>query len=340
MEQYFYKKPKVISISNVKFEGFFKCSTPLRSDIVILEKSKIQLRKNKLKRIDWWFFGENNGKAVYFDDTFLGLRNIIVLKNLYEKTTTIVFNKNVRLLDKFYPPRSRKSIKDLIDAVISIKQLQKGIIPIHAACLASPNGDEAILLAGYPNIGKTLATLQFLERGYRHLSDDVILVDSDGVAYKNAFPSAVGYEDFLRYATPKEIGRFKYYSFYLKGYPMAKSKILNRLIRPPLIDLSTLTRVKTADKATVKTVYIIENGENCIEKLSTNEAHNLISNINRYCIGEINNPVIDTYNYFNPSRVFWIEQEKQKILSEFLRNKPCYRVSCNDFNWWKILNEH
>jgi len=337
---YFLDKHKVSIASNVKFDGFFEQPRLLNPDIVILEKSKIRLRKDKLKRIDWWFFGKNNENFVFFDDTFLGLRNIIILSNLYEKTTEIVFNKNVRLLDKFYPPRSRKRIKDLIDAVISIKQLQKGIIPIHAACLAQPDRDEAILLAGYPNIGKTLATLHFLERGYRYLSDDVILVDSDGVAYKNAFPSAVGYEDFLRYTTPKEIGRFKYYSFYLKGYPMAKSKILNRLIRPPLINLARLSKVKTAKKATVKSVYIIENGENCVEKLSTNDAHKLISNINRYCIGEINNPVIDTYNYFNPSRVFWIEQEKQKILSEFLHNKTCYRVSCNDFNWWKILNEH
>ena len=75
---YFSKKPKVISISNVKLDGFLKCSTPLRSDfdILILEKHEIRLRKDKLKRVDSWFFGKDGGKTVYFDDTFLGLRTV------------------------------------------------------------------------------------------------------------------------------------------------------------------------------------------------------------------------------------------------------------------------
>lgn len=201
--------------------------------------------KHNCSRIDFWFYGRQNENFIYYEDTFLGLKNQILLKNI-TTNPEITVTKSCLWLDKFYPPRSRGSISSLIDNITGIKQIKEGCIPIHASCLSK--NDQTLLFPAYPNVGKTLSTLQLLKEGYGYISDDTVLVDGNGFAYLTSFPSAIGYNDFLKYIHPSDIGKAKYYRTLLRVKIIDSNKILNRILSPPLISLGDIFRKKRKSK--------------------------------------------------------------------------------------------
>ena len=50
---------------------------------------------------------------------------------------------------------------------------QRGGLPLHAACLAPPDGGRAIAIAGHSGAGKSTLAADLLRRGWSLLSDDV-----------------------------------------------------------------------------------------------------------------------------------------------------------------------
>lgn len=292
--------------------------------------------KKECSRIDFWFYGKQESNFIYFEDTFFGLRNQVLLKNLLGDVE-IQASKSCLWLDKFYAPRSRGSIQNLIDTAIRIKQIQKGYIPIHASCLSRNN--QALLFPAYPNVGKTLSTLQLLEEGYKYISDDTTIVGRDGIAYLTSFPSAIGYKDFLKFINPSEIGKLRYYKTLLKAKIYESNKVLSRMVHPPLISLGNI--FSTAEKAKVDSVIIIEIGQKKIEEIDKRKMEDKIIKINNYSLSRISNPLILSYSYFNDDfSVDNIERQERNNLRSFLDNcNKYYSLSCNDWNWIKLFKE-
>ena len=290
--------------------------------------------KRNCSRLDFWFYGRHNEDFIYFEDIFLGLKNQIYLKNLLGATELRV-TKSCLWLDKFYPPRSRQSIQNLIVSIDRIHQIQEGKLYTHAACVS--NDDTTILIVAYPNVGKTLSTLQFLKEGWKYISDDTVLINNKGYAFLTAFASAIGYKDFLRFINPSDIGWWKFHQKLIMAKIHHLNKAIERVTNPPLLKLADLYPTKKSAKVDV--VVTIEIGPKRIKKMSLSEITEKITNINSYSLGRINNPLIWAYSYFNDSfSINKLENKEKANLMSFLENcDNFYSLACNNWNWINMI---
>jgi hypothetical protein len=66
----------------------------------------------------------------------------------------------------------------LLSSAICALLHQRGLLPLHAAALATPRG--AVLLAGHSGAGKSTLLAEFVRRGFSMLADDITPVAMDG----------------------------------------------------------------------------------------------------------------------------------------------------------------
>lgn len=292
--------------------------------------------KHDCSRIDLWFYGRENENFIYYEDIFFGMKNQILLKNLLDEPE-ITVSKSCLWLDKFYPPRSRLSVQNLIDSVTRIKQIQNGYLPIHAACVS--NNEHTILIPAFPNVGKTLSCLQLLKEGYKYISDDTVLVDKNGYAYLTSFSAGIGQRDFLKFIKPNDIGKWKYYQTLLRAKIYESNKIVERLIQPPKIALGEI--FPTKDKAKVDMIATVEIGPKRIEKIDKYVMCDKILKINNYSLSRLNNPLIWAYSYFNNDfTVEEIENMNWTNLFGFVESsEKYYSLSCDNWEWIKVFKE-
>jgi len=320
--------------SNFPFPGY-EAGEVSDPDIVVEIRKDINFNNSRLSKLDFWFYGKEGEDVVYYEDRIFGIDDKILLRNLKGKTEIHATSGTLKI-DRIYTPRSRESLRRLINTVVQIKQIESGCLSIHASCLAKDG--EAILLAAFPNVGKTLSTHQLLGSGFKYISDDTVLVDNKGVAYLTSFPSAVGYYDFLRFIKPKDIGVLRYYTSFVKSLFMHKSKLLNRILKPPHLVLGEL--YETVDKAKVRVVCTLEMGPKSIKKTEPEDMLKKINAINEYCLPRFYaNPFMKVYDYFNPGYIEGIREMERKNLSDFLFSCECYSLACNNWDWKSLLEE-
>lgn len=306
-------------------------------DISIEVKKDIDFSKDGLSKLDFWFYGKEGEDFVYYEDTFFGVENKVFLKNLDGKTEIYVTKPTLRL-DRFYPPRSRKSLNDLIGTIIRIKLIKNGYLNIHAACLSKDG--TTILLAAFPQMGKTLSTLQLLKEGFKYIAEDTVLVDSDGNAYFTPSPMTI-HHDFLKFINRKKVSTWKYYEILLKTWIMEKSRFIYRVLEPPKINLFGIKNDRLITrKSKVKIACSLEIGDRQVRKVSKEHLAEKISSINGYSLPRISaNPFIWVYSYFNEFDVAKIEKKEKENLSSFLEGCECFSLACNDKNWISLFKD-
>lgn len=300
-------------------------------------KKDIEFDVSGCSRVDYWFYGRQNEKFLYYEDAFFGLKNKILLRNLGVNPELFV-SDGCLTMDRIYAPRSRHSIAELRGAVKRVKLIEEGHALLHASCVS--NDVNNLLLPAYPNVGKTLSCLQLLESGYKYLSDDTVRINNGGIAYLTSFPSAVGYYDFLRFIKPSNIGKLKFAKFSLRSRLMQTNKLVERMLKPPLIELGKIYGTKERTK--VNKVCIIEIAPRRVEKISRKLMLEKITKINQYCLPRVSdNPVIQAYSYFNDSfSPYDIEQKEKENIKDFLSHcDEFYSLSCNDWNWLRLFKE-
>lgn len=322
--------------SDFPFSGFEvgEVSDP---DITIEVKKDINFSKEGLSRLDFWFYGKEGGKFVYFEDTFFGVKNKVLLKNLDGKAEIHVTKPTLRL-DRFYSPRSRKSLNDLIGTIIRIKLIKNGYLNIHAACLSKDR--TTILLAAFPQMGKTLLTLQLLNDGFKYVSEDTVLVDSDGNAYFTPSPITI-HHDFIKLIDRNYISAWEYYRILFKTWIMNKSRFMNRFLDFPKINLFEIKNDRLiTKKSKVKIACSLEIGDKKVKKVSKEYLAEKISSINGYSLPRISaNPFIWVYSYFNEFDIAKIEKKEKENLLTFLEGCECFRLACNDKNWLSLFKD-
>jgi len=322
-------------ISNYPFAGFKKRKSDDTIPDIVIKVGDFDYPKDDLSKLDFWYYGKDGMDFVYYEDKIFHMDDKILLKNLNGVTELYISHGSLRM-DRLYTPRSRDSVRGLIDTVIQIKQIEHGCLSIHASCLSKDG--EAVLLAAFPNVGKTLSAHQLLKVGFKYLSDDTVLVDNKGVAYLTSFPSAMGYYDFLRFIQPSDIGTLKYYLYFMKSWIMYKSKLLNRLLKPPHIALGDL--YETVDRSKVGVVCTLEIGPRAVKRVDTDYMFKKIKAINEYCLPRFyNNPFIKVYNYFNLGYIDSVREQEDANLLDFLSRCECYCLACNDWDWKSLLAE-
>ena len=271
---------------------------------------------------------------VYYGDRLFKLNGKVLVKNIKEKPTEIFVTKSVTK----FSPRSRGSLSDLVEAIIDLKFSKIGFATIHAGTLAKNN--SAIVLAGFPNVGKTLCTLYLLKNGFKYMGDDNGMIDKDGNVYCYPSTSSIGYHDFLRFIQPEDLGKMKYYKYLLKTLPL-KIKIIERLFNYPEIYLPEIKKYKLQDKAKAKIVCCLEIGESKVKKIKHEEMVKKIEMINDYSRPRpTQNPFLWVYAYFNTDfDLHEFNKKEMKIILNFLKHCECFVISCNQRNWNEVLTK-
>lgn len=74
----------------------------------------------------------------------------------------------------------------LLGTAASLLLHQRGMLPIHASGIRTPQG--AVLFAGHSGVGKSTLLATFLKRGYAMLTDDLAAIDLDGDGRPRVYP--------------------------------------------------------------------------------------------------------------------------------------------------------
>jgi len=322
-----------IMLLNRAFHRYFLSSDVSDPDLIIKIRKNVDFSKKGLSRHDLWFYGKEGKDFVYYEDRILGMKDKVLIKNLENKPTEIHATKSVTRINL----RSRGSLSDLIEAVIDLKFLKAGLFTIHAASLSRNN--SAILLTGFPNIGKTLSTLHLLKNGFSYLGDDNGVIDRNGNVYCYPSTSSISYHDFLKFIEPVDIGRWNYYKYLLRTFPM-QNKIIERLFDYPEIYLPDIKKYKQADKAKAWITCCLEIEKRKIKEVDKEELANKIWLSNNYSRPAITqNPFMYIYAYFNDINFAELDKMEKDILLSFLSNSRCFIISCNDRDWGSVLDD-
>lgn len=325
----------VPALSNYLTNHFLSSSTSSSEpDLIIKIEKDVDFPKNGLDRLDRWFYGKEGEDFIYYDDFILGMRDKVLIKNLDSTPTEIYATKSVLRINL----RSRGRLSDIINLIVDLKLLRKGYLTIHAACLSKD--DSAILLAAFPNIGKTLCTLYLLKKGFKYLFDDTGFIDGKGTAYCNPFVSTIGYHDFVKFIKPTDVGRLKYLEIALKGFPLSKSKVIGRIFEPPVIDLLKIEGHELAEQSRVGSVCILEIGERKVKEMDKEELAKKILIANEYSLPRaIGNPFMLAYSYFNDFNFEEMKRKERDILLKFLSECKCYELACKERDWLSVIKE-
>jgi len=224
---------------------------------------------------------------------------------------------------------------DLFEVAVDLIMLRRGFTTIHAASLC--RGGRGIVLSGFPKVGKTLATLSLLGRGYHYLGDDNSYVGQGRV---NCFPSPMNldYDDFLKHVSPSDIGWQKYLWQFFRVLP-TRSRLLNRVISTPKTYLPDLEATGQRDSATADVVCCLELGPRTVRRIDTESAVRKVQTATAYSRPRLwQNPLIHTYSYFNELDIETLREREREILRETLDDAECFVVACQDRDWDAVLN--
>lgn len=87
----------------------------------------------------------------------------------------------------------------LLGTAASLLLHQRGMLPIHASGIRTPQG--AVLFAGHSGVGKSTLLATFLKRGYAMLTDDLAAIDLNGDGCPRVYP---GYPQLKLWADSAE----------------------------------------------------------------------------------------------------------------------------------------
>jgi len=287
--------------------------------------------KRECSKADLWFYGREDEDFIYYERYIFNVKDKLLLEGLRNETTKITatgfcYKK---------PLRARGSFDNLLNSVQMLKLSQSGVF-IHAACVARDG--FAVLMPAMPSTGKTLTTLQLLNKGYEYMADDSLIVDGSGTAYCNPRSSAVApyILNYVNRLSGLRRAELQIRSF-LRNFPGA-----TKVVGPYMGKAWELVAgTKVAPNAKVTVVCLLEVGPRGVEELDKKRALNKLMAINRYSLPRPqSNPVILTYTLFNPQfDLSLFEERERNLLSKLLDKTECYIVRCRNGRWGKLVEQ-
>ncbi len=287
---------------NYDIHGMIKIDSNVDLELPYFEVEKIEpnlkitvgdfeFEKRECSKADLWFYGREDEDFIYYERFIFNVKDKLLLESLRNETTKIT----VTTFCYKKPLRARGSFDNLLNSVQMLKLSQSGVF-IHGACVARDG--FAVLMPAMPSTGKTLTTLQLLNKGYKYMADDTLIVDSSGTAYYNQMSSAVGpyILNFVNHMSRLKRAELRLKSF-LRGFPGA-----TKIVPPFMAEAWELVDgAQVASNAKVTVICLLEAGPKCVEELDKKRALSKIMAINRYSLPRPrSNPVILAYTLFNP----------------------------------------
>jgi len=315
------------------FHEYFLSDDVEDPDIRLTITKDLDHPTDNLYRHDNWFYGAEGRDLVYYEDRLLGMNDRVLVEGLQANTTEVTATPSVHRIT----PGSRGSYSDLVEDVIDYKCVQRGYTTLHSGTLAKDG--KAILLAGFPNVGKSLCTLALLQQGFEYMGDDNGLVSENGEVFAYPSISAIGYHDFIDFIDPEDIGRREYYQYLLRVWPM-QNKVVERLFDYPEVYMPDLGSFTQGERAEGRAVCCLEIGDTKIEDVDRDDMVRKLIASTDYSRPRIwQNPFVQVLEYFTDLDLPGIRERERAIIHNFLENADTYALACPQANWDQMYDE-
>jgi len=286
-------------------------------DIEISQQDLKFDRPEERKKRSGAFFYWTENKALFIDYELPFLNAKLVIDDL-EGKTKIKFTK---AFDKF------GKISQLIEAILSIKLVQKGYAIVHSGCLNYNQGD-AILFTALRDTGKTSTILSLLDgKDFRFMSDDLTIMSKSGEVY--SYPRKVNISPYT--LSGSVISPNNNLTTRIKRR-LANSRfeiLFGDILHIAMGDRKEVPRDLIEDKGLIKKIFVIGGGKDEIRKIDNEEAARKI--------------LINTLELFNPFRVyslnfyyhifdfniFDIFDKQRKIVEDAVKDVECFEITSN-----------
>lgn len=282
----YYSVSDILHIESDKrlpFLDLFQTHIKLKTDIEVTHTK----HTNEGRKIGLRYTYEDRFNMLSYRFKHLGITIGADIFNLEGQITSINFLPS--FLNKRLPsPYTEKSV---VESIIQLKLIQKGFALVPMACVSSRG--EGICLLAFSDTGKTTTTFSLCKNGYKYLSDDRAVIDSNGYVYSYPTPCTIT-KNIEKLSVKKKI-ELKFRSLL--------SKILPLTIIDPSVKVSPFDFVCEHPnlRAEVDTIFVLQKGENKVKTISSNYTTNVLYNLTRYEMNWLTHPFIITYALANPS---------------------------------------
>ena len=327
---------KIESNVDFGFPSFFK---KMKGNPTLLVKVVRDINPDLrgIRKIGLRFHYIPNTDCIYFSSSRLGLKFKLLLTDLQgkEEKTKVYVNLPYYKLMKF--AHARQQLSELIEAIVSIRLLQKGLTFLHSACLSY--NQQGILLPAFGDTGKTTTALSLLGySGFHYLSDDLTIVNGDAEALCFPSPCTIHLNTYRTVRSAKidkmELTKLIFKSLISRLDP---GLFFSSCLRVDIFDL--IKDVKLDKRTKVRTIYFLEKGAENMTRIDKDDAIKKLTALNLTEISWYSNPFILAYSYFNPQ--FDLEglmSKEKETISKFIDNvEKCFVINSQRGRYSSII---
>jgi hypothetical protein len=177
---------------------------------------------------------------------------------------------------------------NIVEALLRFLLVSKGYVLLHSAAIADEHGST--LLSAQTDTGKTSTVITLVRTGeYRFLSDDMTIVGPHGEAISYPKPMTLSFHTMrvakdgrlttfdraalsIQSRLHSKSGRRAGQSLGKRNLPiMTMNAIVQALVPPPKHRIDSLFECAVGGEAPIRTIVLMEHGEERLERLSTDE---------------------------------------------------------------------
>jgi dolichol-phosphate mannosyltransferase len=243
---------------------------------------------------------------------------------------------------------------NVVEALLRFVLVSRGYMLLHSACLDIDG--RGVMLSALTDTGKTGTVLQLLrEGGGRFLSDDMTILDPNGMALSYPKPLTISHHT-LRAVHAGDLTRAEWRRLHVQSRVHSKAgrgvgarmgqmnmpimsinSLTQRVVTPPKYQVQRLVPCEHATKVHVDTLFIIERsafgltdipGESLVDELiaNTDDAYGF-----------------PPFRYFAPALVVdgmsydELRARERAILTEAMSGMRAQRLATPDFSWWRYI---
>jgi hypothetical protein len=195
-------------------------------------------------------------------------------------------------------------VRKLLECVLDLKLLQKGLVKTHGACVEL-RGGTGVMIAGWDHSGKSTLAISMVNDGAKFLSDDITLVSEDRA-----------------YAYPKNIKTFTGMHILarkLNSVPFVNRALgLNRGVPPKNVTGST----------NVKYLFVSRYGKKSVRGIGKAEAEMALSTMSVYVTAPFDSRhLVLEYCHYNKYDIDRLLERRREIIRGFLRDVKCFELT-------------
>lgn len=195
-------------------------------------------------------------------------------------------------------------IKGLVDCVLDIKLLQKGLAKTHASCIELQDG-TGVMVAGWDHSGKSTLAINMMNGGAKFLADDITLITEDWA-----------------YSYPKNIKAFT------GMYALAK-----RLNSVPFVNRTLglnkgVPPKNVTGKTKVKYLFISRYGSNGVRSIGKDEAEMVMNTLGIYTTAPFDKRhLVLEYCHYEKYDIASLLAKRSEIIRKFLDGVKCFEMT-------------